>query len=382
MKFFKYLFILLSLILIVSCGGEEEDDDWGNDGDGENSGKNKTWEISWGTGNWDQPLSIAASEEMVFVGGETRGNLYSDLSGKFDAFLSVFTNDGKELWGKQWGTSIDDSINLKALVLDEDQNVYGVVDTWHKGSGSMIIKYSPNGEKIWENIVAIDALSFITKDLSDNIYIAGSHGDILKYTKDGKEVWKHTISTDNTEAEIKSIVVDSQGNIYVGGRTNGDLFEVLSGNYDAFLVKLNPDLVHVFERQWGTGNRNDWIQVSGLAVDGNNNLYVASSSSSEKSDILLKYNSNGDKIWGQNDKDDYYLINSITIDNENILYLSCTNGKIYKYNQDGILLWSSNDTVKINWEIKGMTLDSHQNLYLIGGENENYLMKIPKSEMK
>ena len=380
MKKKLFLIALLLVFALISCGGEEENKDENN---GASGGKNKIWEISWGTDNWERPLSIAASEEMVFVGGETKGNLYSDLYGKFDAFLSVFTNDGKELWGKQWGTSIDDSINLRALMLDENQNVYGAVDTWHKGSGSMMVKFSPNGEKIWENIVAIDAVSFIAKDVFGNIYIAGNHGDILKYTKDGEELWKHNISTENTEAEIKSIVVDSQGNIYVGGRTNGDLFEALSGSYDAFLVKLNPDLVHVFEKQWGTGNNNDWIQVSGLAVDNNNNLYIASSSSSEESDILVKYSPNGEKIWGQNNKDgSYYSINSISIDNENIIYLSCTNGEIYKYNQDGFLIWNSKDIVKVNWEIKGMTLDNHQNLYLIGGESDNYLMKIPKSEMK
>jgi len=53
-------------------------------------------------------------------------------------------------------------------------------------------------------------------------------------------VWSKQFGT-NKEDSIDKIVTDDQGNIYVVGKTEGNLFRTNSGGEDFFIAKFSPN---------------------------------------------------------------------------------------------------------------------------------------------
>ena len=357
---------LTVMMMLLSCIGDE---DINGNGDG------KGWEKEWGSEKIDTLNAIAVGpDDTIYVGGETWGNLYSETEGDRDAFFAVFNPKGDELFGKQWAVN-DGRNDVQGLVVDDEGNIYV-----GGGQSSFIIKFSSDGTKIWERSPEVDSVSCLALDRSGNVYAGTGYGDILKFSPDGKELWHHNISTEKAKGQINALAVDSEGNIYAGGKTGerDDLFGENAGGRDAFLVKIAPDKTHIWEKQWG-GTGDD--RVYSLAVDNMNNIYVAGGTTGTN-EILLKYSSDGKKLWGNEGSVVNY--NSMVLDDENNLYVGIGYNKnlVEKYNSDGKKTWDTNDEGKWEWGAAGIALDSYGNLYICGGKNSNYLIKIPASEME
>ena len=150
MKFFKYLFVLLSLILIVSCGGDEDDYDGdtpsgGDGGNGDNGGwesrEDKSGKVLQTSISGIYAMAIGLDDNL-YVGGAKR-----EYSKKSDALLVAFDTKGKELWSKQWDYQESaDSVNN--IVTDKYGNIY----VSGRSYDSFVIKFAPDGTKIWEQL--------------------------------------------------------------------------------------------------------------------------------------------------------------------------------------------------------------------------------------
>jgi hypothetical protein len=98
--------------------------------------------------------------------------------------------------------------------------------------------------------------------------------------------------------------VDTDGNIYIAGTTTGSLpGQVSLGGYDAFIVKMNAAGVVQWRKQIGSST---YDRASGLAIDSNNNVYVAGVTNGafdgnaqlgSYDAFLYACNSSGDKIF-------------------------------------------------------------------------------------
>ena len=155
MKFFKYLFILLSLILIVSCGGEEEIggkscSDKGICIDFKKMGVTCITDdrtMSSSCNNQITNLTVASDGTIYAAGHFTRGEeKYAR------AFLKVLTPEGKELWEKTWSIIDGKDTQIDYFTLDSDDNIYvaSVLQGSYYNNVDVIIKYSPDGDKIFE----------------------------------------------------------------------------------------------------------------------------------------------------------------------------------------------------------------------------------------
>lgn len=232
----KFIITLL-LLMIISVSCIEDEDAMNNSG----------WE--WSSEEISRLYAIAVSpDDRIYVGGRTFGSLYSEIQGEYDAFLVAFNPKGDELWGKQWSVN-DDKNEVWGLVSDDEGNSY----VGGGGSNPFIMKFSPDGTKIWEKFPEVDSVFCLALDNSGNVYAGSSAGDILKFSPEGKELWHHNISTEDAEGEIQALAVDSDGNIYAGGIAWNNLFGESAGESDAFLVKIALDKTHVWEKQWGGG---------------------------------------------------------------------------------------------------------------------------------
>ncbi len=383
MKFFKYLFVLLSLILIVSCGGDEDDYDGdtpsgGDGGNGQDNNNNeaKEWEINLEKSSF-QKIAFGQND-IIYAAGYTKDNLYGELSGSGvdDPFLLALNTKGEKLWGKQWGVPVVHSSHnyISGLSVDTNGNIYITIM-----ANPTIYKFSPDGAKIWEIFPSIDngKILTLTLDKYNNLFIGSDDKivDIVKYSDQGKELQNYNISGDASNpttsyTSINALVVDSEGNIYAGGSTSGSLFAENAGNSDAFLVKIAPDGTQLWGKQWGNTKTNT---IDDMKIDDRNNIYVVGYAEGD-AEIFSKFDSNGNKIWEHTE--DY---TRIAMCQENIYVVNGykKNGQVDQYNLNGEYIASS--TVFENEIFGNVACDSKGNVYAV---KEGALIKFSPSDFK
>ncbi len=165
------------------------------------------------------------SDNNVYAGGLTWGDLFQNKSGDMDAFIVKFSPDGNQLWGKQWGSSSKlVQAETTGIVVDSNDNIY--VLTTSIGEIEVLSKYTNNGDKVW-GVNKTDTLySAIAIDYENNLYLGGkgSKNDrIHKYNSNGEQVWT---SNDKGSAnwDVRGLSLDHNGNLYVGGTKNKENF--------------------------------------------------------------------------------------------------------------------------------------------------------------
>ncbi len=192
---------------------------------------------TWGS-DWGHSVAVG-SNGNAYISGTTYGSLDGNNAGSFDAFLTEYDSSGVLVWTRQLGTSAEDVSN--SVAVDSNGNVYISGET--EGS--------------------LDGNS------------AGDAGDmdafLAKYDSSGVWQWTRQLGTSSNDYS-KSVAVDSNGNAYISGKTEGDLDGNNAGSYDAFLAKYDSSGVWQWTRQLGT-SATDYSRA--VAVDSNGNAYIS-----------------------------------------------------------------------------------------------------------
>lgn len=173
------------------------------------------------------------------------------------------------------GTSQDAAAGL---VLDADGNAYvtGYTYSTNFGGGQTLGTHVPNS-------AVTDA--FVTKYSTDGItvlfttYLGGSADENFDT---------------GTSRQFGGVALDGARNIYLSGFTRSTDFPMVqpvqvknAGNGDAFVAKLSPDGRSLFWSTYLGGAAED--AASGIAVDANNNTYVAGETASADFNIVNSY---------------------------------------------------------------------------------------------
>ena len=307
-----------------------------------NSSGTKEWTKQEGSSGDDFAYGVAVdSSDNIYVTGYTDKKFHgNNNSGRFDIFLVKYNSSGARQWTKQLGTSNNEYAS--AVATDSSDNIYVTGMTWGGLDGStkpsycmsntntvkafkectdtFLVKYNSSGTKQWVKQLEGSSKSFdksqgLAVDSSDNIYVAGftnggldgntSSGkhDILlvKYNSTGTKQWIQQFGSSKNDFGL-GVNVDSKGNIYVTGYTEGGLDgKTNSGERDIFLVKYNSSGTKQWTQQLGTPT---FEEANGVAVDSSDNIYVTGWTrgkldiySGGDDTILVKYNSSGTKQW-------------------------------------------------------------------------------------
>lgn len=300
-------------------------------------------------------------------------------------------------WTRLLGSTVADE--GRAVTVDSSGNVFiaGYTDgalpgmSAPDGRAAFLAKYDASGERQW--IKYLDASGnqsamALTLDSSGNIFITGGTTSALfgqtfdggqdvlvaKYDSNGDCVWGKLFGTDESSSQGfqengQKILVDSSGNIYVLGYTDGGLGSSYIGYKGFFLLKLNASGSQIWLKNFGISSGNLANQGYGLAMNGDY-LYIGgcmgddfNSQTHQGTDgdgdmIVLKISaSDGSTIWtrmaGSVWRD---CAKAVTTDSSGNIYLTGnsdgdfdgktnpSNGQyrtfVIKYDSSGNKLWS------------------------------------------
>ena len=253
----------------------------------------------------------------------------------------------------------------------------------------ILIKSDSSGTQIWNRTwgsLYNDGSYGVAVDSNDFIYVVGTvdfhptlHEEkfiLLKYDSSGNYLWNRTWS-DMTYAEGKSIVIDSEDNIYITGHA-GPI-----GTSDIAIIKYNSTGTKLWQRVWG-GSAYEGRYGLDLAVDSQDNLYIGAQTNSfgagSSDAVIIKYDSLGNKLWNQTWGG--VLIDgaeAIGLDTENNIYIGgytdsfgtgTRNMFLAKFDSLGVYLWNKTWAGYDNSYCKDLTLDPFGNIYITGTTNE------------
>ena len=211
----------------------------------------------------------------------------------------------------------------------------------------LLVKYDSTGAAQWAQTLTSGTTNALFEgvavDSSGNVYAAGyldrgttdGFGNgvsatgiatvqcvlLVKYNSYGQAQWAQTLVSGNDNAYFTSVAVDSSGNVYAAGDSNGavtlgygnGVTATSTGSTNVLLVKYNT----YGQAQWAQTlvSGANAAQFNGVAVDSSGNVYAggicaggafgfgnnvtATGTSGSENVLLVKYNSTGQAQWAQ-----------------------------------------------------------------------------------
>lgn len=369
------------------------------------------WATQFGTTGNDSGRSVTTDVfGNVYVTGYTTGNLNGQPNaGQSDAFLVKFSASGSTLWTKLIGTSIGD-VGLSVSV-DAVGNSFIAGRTRLPGSNGdlngFVGKLAPDGTSLWLSefgTSAHDQALRLAVDSGGDIYVSGysvgnldgevnSGGDdafLRKLDSNGILQWTRLLGT-SADERAEGIAIDSTGNIYIGGFTDGNLSsELNNGGRDMFLAKYNSAGMSQWTRLLGTASTEG---ATAVRTDMEGNVYLAGHSDENLDGqigngyadaVLAKYDGSGVRHWtrllGSGLSDDAY---DIAVDGAtgDVFMTGWTYGDLAatnqgttdmfltKWNSSGNVAWSQQFGTSASDVGDGICVDSFGSVYVTGESN-------------
>jgi DNA-binding SARP family transcriptional activator len=274
------------------------------------------WERTAGKQN-DRSMPVAASEAPKQP---------SSLTAKPEVSAPANVSASEDaLWEAQYprrpGDSNEGGSEPSAMTLDPEGNLYvaGFVRTQKTDVDYLTLKYSPTGKLLWERRYNgpsndVDRAKSIAVDSAGNVYVTGEsdggkgHGtdrlsglDIatIKYDRNGKEQWvrRYAGPADGRDSGHK-IAVDRAGGVFVFGQSwNGNASQS-GGEFDLVTIKYSPTGTEQWVRRYPGAN--SLLAAADLVVTTSGEACITGSVSDTNgtgSLLTLKFSSAGEIVW-------------------------------------------------------------------------------------
>ena len=308
---------------------------------------------STGTSLWVKQLQTAnpgfgvygygvkiSSTGAIALSGYTAGTVGGTLTGAADFYLMRYDSAGTFLGGSQKGMSGATAVG-NAMAIDSSDNFIiagytsnmsvAVSGNYTRGaSDALVMKFDSSGAYQWASEVGsgigAETPGSATSDSSGNTFIAGYSGAnletglapmgvrdgfIIKVNSSGAASWIRSFGVPNRTTLFRSIAVDSSGNSYVTGQSNGDVVNgtgaTANGMYESFIIKYDSAGVLKWVKQTSSGAGLASYGY-GVAVDSGGNSFVTGYTTGNlvgtagypkgTNDLfLMKFDSAGAPLW-------------------------------------------------------------------------------------
>lgn len=234
-------------------------------------------------------------------------------------------------------------------------------------------------------------------DSSGNVYTSGvSEGDIfvVKHDKDGTEQWQRLINTNSSEKI--GIGLDSSNNVYVVGDTDESPSQ---GSLDFHITKFNSSGTEQWQKGLGGSGIEQFFGHSTTDSSGNTYGvgYTTSSGQGSFGQYLAKWNSSGTVQWQRTlSMSGQHAGHDVALDSSGNVYM-CGESDLGTLNNTNLTLakWASNGTHQWTRYLRGssygeygyaVAVDSSDNIYVCGsssslgsGSNDLLLVKYNSS---
>jgi len=238
------------------------------------------WTKLLGAHDHGEPLHInvddlaADDRGHIYVFGFTESTLGEKQHGKYDAFYAQYDRSGTCQWIRQVGTKEHDICT--GLDVDSSGNVYIAGYTYgdfakpNQGKADIFIAaYNNYGTLLWCDQIGTaedDRVMDLRLGDHNDVYLCGAtngslsktnnnQADIIvaRYERTGKFLWLKQYGTPAGDRGL-CMTIGEQGQVYVGGRTEGNLAYRRSqrGYGDAFLARISETGETLWIQQFGT----------------------------------------------------------------------------------------------------------------------------------
>ena len=334
----------------------------------------------------------------VYVTGTSAAQMEPfDEQGENGSYTTIkYDANGIQLWVARYAGENDNGFRdsqAYAIAVDSAGNVY--VTGYSTGSGSFddfcTIKYDPNGNQLWVarydgSAHGLDEAYSLALDSAGNVYVTGgSNGDssydyaTVKYDTNGNQLWvaRYNGPADYID-EANAIAVDRAGNVYVTGNSAG----TSQTDDDMATIKYDANGNELWVARYG-GTLSD--KAFAIALDDISNVYVAGYSDAGFfigfDYATVKYDANGTKLWaarynglGTGSSHDVPVAIAVdTLGNAYVTGLSegGSNNSVYatiKYDSNGNQLWVARyHGPSRDYNVaSALALDSAGNVYVTG----------------
>ncbi|MGQ9819322.1 MAG: hypothetical protein ACUVQ1_05290 [Candidatus Kapaibacteriales bacterium] len=282
------------------------------------------WVKTFGSENYEEPTSIACSNNSIALTGEFSGKsiqfdnytiINQSNEGISDIFITKLSFDGNPLWAKGIGGSSFERPHY--VLFDHNQNIY------------LACSYN-------SNMIFFGSDSLINKGYSDVF--------LIKYSTDGEPLWVRNGGGRDKDF-LSSMAIDSKDNLVLTGFTLSNDFKFAdnfifnSGSYDFFIIKFSPDGTVQWHNNFG--NLFDDYATT-ITIDTDDFIYVGGSFASD----TLRFTQS-------------VFLNNSANNNTSEIFLS-------KFSPDGTPIWAISAQGVNEDHCTGITLDNDRNLYAIG----------------
>ena len=316
---------------------------------------------------------------------------YSYQSGtRYDYATLKYDMNGNRKWVTIYNNSLNGNDIATAIGVDQKGNVYVTGSSWDgiTSEDYLTIGYDSNGSAQWyaryngsQNLTDIP-IDLVIDDQNEKVYVtgsinysAGSSRDFttIKFNVDGRIDWIESYNSPASEDDYAtSLALDSKGNIYVAGNSQG-----IATGYDYLILKYLGNEVDQWPSRFNDGIGNN--RVAAMVTDQNGNIYLAGSDSLYC--VTVKYDSNGVQKWTSQFGQAQSNATGLVVDDSGNVYVTgyslSVNGNLdyvtIKYNTDGSQGWVSwyNGTGNKDDRPVAIAIDANQCIYVTGTSGSN-----------
>jgi PKD repeat protein len=272
------------------------------------------WSVLYeGTAANPRGSTVDAAGDVYVIGFDSPDEEQSDYT------TIKYDTDGNRLWVAFYDGPVNENDMPIAVAVDGAGNVYVTGESKGTGGGSnqtdiATVKYDVNGNQVWVarfNGPADedDRGTGITVDDTGNVYVTGSTKQsgsgsdfiTIKYDADGNQLWAAQYSGATAQDEDQSfcMAIDGNDNVYVAGFVSKNPNPGYYYNRDYATIKYDADGNQLWMATYeGPVGFED--QVTHLALDDTGNVYVTGESygdGTRKDYATIKYDTNGVQLW-------------------------------------------------------------------------------------